>query len=150
MSGSRCRSDGRWPTRRCMCSMPGWSRCLWVWQGSSTSAGCRWGAAMCGRDDLTAERFVPDPFSRDARSAPVQDGGSGAVSPRWRDRVSGAARLSGEDTRPAHRIGRDRGDAGPARRCGSERGAGARRHARGSAAGGLCGAATGGTSPPRS
>ena len=108
--------------------------------------GVQVGRGYVGRDDLTAERFVPDPFSPHARGAPVQDGGSGAVSLGWRDRVSGPARLSGEDPRPAHRVGRDRGDAGQACRGGAERGAGARGHARGSAAGGLRGGAAGGLS----
>ena len=49
------------------------------------------------RPELTAERFVPDPFRGDAGGADVPDGGFGEVAGGREHRVSGAERLSGED-----------------------------------------------------
>ena len=64
------------------------------------------------RPELTAERFVQDPFSGDSAGAAVQDGRSGAVARGWDDRVPGSQRPTGEDPRFPDRAGRDRGAAG--------------------------------------
>ena len=56
----------------------------------------------------------------------VQDGRPGAVSGRWRDRVSGAQRRPGEDPRLPDRAGRDRGGAGRCPGRAGRGGAGAR------------------------
>ena len=63
------------------------------------------------RPDLTAERFVPDPFATAGR-APVQDRRPGALAGGRHHRVSGPQRLPGQDPRLSHRAGRDRGAAG--------------------------------------
>ena len=64
-----------------------------------------------GRPALTAERFVPDPFSG-ARARACTAPGDRV---RWRAEgttgVPGAHRLPGEDPRLPHRAGRDRGGA---------------------------------------
>ena len=42
------------------------------------------------RPELTAERFVRDPFATAAEATDVQDGGSGPLVGGWEHRVSGA------------------------------------------------------------
>ena len=51
------------------------------------------------RDELTAEKFVPDPFSTEAGSAAVSHGRSGAVPAGRSGGVPGAPRSPGEDSR---------------------------------------------------
>ena len=88
-----------------------------------------------GRPDLTAERFVPDPFGPPGRP-PVPDRRPLPPSARGRDRIPGPARRPGEDPRLPHRAARDRdrpgGPAAGARGRG-RRAPGCARTARGSA-----------------
>ncbi len=92
------------------------------------------------RPALTAERFVPDPFSAEPGQRLYRTGDLGAAPAGWRDRVSGPARPSGQDPGLADRIGRDRSCAAPtAGRAGGGCG-GADGSARGQTAGRLCGA----------
>ncbi len=135
------RSGGRSPT-------PG-STC-WIASATTGAGGrhgralhrWRWsGARLSGnRPELTAEKFVPDPFAA-AGGADVSHGGSGALPGQWRPRVSGPARRSGEDPGLPDRAGRDRGGAGRTPRRAPGRGARAGRHAGRQAPGGLRGAA---------
>ena len=67
------------------------------------------------RPDLTAERFVPDPFGGGARRAPLPDGRPRALPARRAHRVPRARRPAGEGARLPHRAGRDRGGAQAAR-----------------------------------
>ena len=59
------------------------------------------------RPDLTAERFVPNPFGDSAGARSVQNRRQGPVSCGWRHRVSGPAGSAGEDSRTPHRTRRD-------------------------------------------
>ena len=64
------------------------------------------------RPELTAERFVPDPYIEDTgkearRSADVPDGRSGAVERRMGRSSSWGGTISGEDARVPDRAGRD-------------------------------------------
>ena len=68
--------------------------------------------------DLTAERFLPDPFSDVARGTALPDGRPLPMAGRRCDRVPGTARPSGEDSRLPHRAGRGGIRAAePSRRC---------------------------------
>ena len=60
------------------------------------------------RPELTAERFVPNPFSADARRAPLPIGRSGAPPAERRHRVPRPHRPSGQDPRVPDRARRDR------------------------------------------
>ena len=69
------------------------------------------------RPELTAERFVPDPFSAESGGARLyRTGDLGAVAGGRAARVPGPGRPSGEDPRLPHRAGRDRSAAGRASR----------------------------------
>ncbi len=106
------------------------SRCRWACPGSCTSAAPAWRAATCGRPDLTAERFVPDPVPAATGRAPLPHRRPGALAAGRPARVPGPGRPPGQGARLPHRAGRDRGRAAaPSRRRGG-RGAGARRAAR--------------------
>ncbi|UUS13971.1 amino acid adenylation domain-containing protein [Stenotrophomonas sp. CD2] len=88
-----------------------------------------------GRDDLTAERFLADPFlPGSASTAPATwgVGGATAQSNTW------AAATTGEAARPAHRAGRDRGGTARAAGHGARGSAAAPGHAGRCPAGGLC------------
>ena len=61
--------------------------------------------------ELTAEKFVPDPFSDEAGARLYQTGDLVRYRRRWLHRVSRAHRRSGEDPWLPHRAGRDRGGA---------------------------------------
>ena len=63
------------------------------------------------RPELTAERFLADPFTEDPDGADVPDGRPGPVAGGRQHRVSGPQRLPGQDPRLPHRAGRDRGAA---------------------------------------
>ena len=128
----RCRSAGRSPTPRIhlldreLRPVPVGRR-----RASCTSAACRSARGYHGRPELTAERFVPDPFGEPER------GSTGpatwrAIAAGRRDRVPGPPRPPGEDPRLPHRAGGDRG--------------GARRASRGAATVVVAGAAEGGGS----
>ena len=52
-------------------STPRLSRCRWACRASSTSAAPAWRAATSSRPELTAERFVPDPFGAEPGGADV-------------------------------------------------------------------------------
>ena len=67
------------------------------------------GRGYLARPALTAERFVPDPFSARAGSAAVPDGRPGAVARGREPGVPGPPGRAGEDPRLPHRAGRDRG-----------------------------------------
>ena len=73
------------------------------------------------RPELTADKFVRDPFAgsepahdpdggKDA-PAPLPNRRSGALPARWKHRVPGAHRPASQDSRFSHRAGRDRGRA---------------------------------------
>ncbi len=107
-----------------------------------------------GRPELTAERFVPDPFSA-GRSADVPHGRPGPSASRRRARLPGPPRSPGQDPWLPHRAGRGRGGVGSPARGRVGRGSGPRgcragrlRHRRrvvgpGSAPGAPAGAARG-------
>ena len=57
------------------------------------------------RPDLTAERYLPNPFSAEARRTPVPHRRSGPLSARRSDRISGPRRSAGQSTRLPHRVG---------------------------------------------
>ena len=113
-----CRSAGRSPnTPLLRAGRGGGSRCRWGCRASCASAARGLARGYLNRPELTAERFVPDPFAA---------GGSGCTAPAtWcagcadgDAGVPGPAGRPGEDPRLPHRAGRDRGGAAaPARRC---------------------------------
>ena len=61
------------------------------------------------RPELTAEKFIPNPFQENSSS--LQDRRSGALSAGRQYRISGTHRQSGQAAGLSHRTGRDRGGA---------------------------------------
>ena len=100
-----------------------------AWRGSSTSAGCGLARGYLNRPELTAERFVPDPFASQA-----ERGCTGpATVARWLPTArssSSAGSTPGEDPRLPHRAGRDRGRPARAPRRAARRWSWPRGHAR--------------------
>ena len=86
----------------------------WVWPERSGSAGPASPWAITSARELTAEKFIDDPFrgSRGARIVPQRR--PGALARRRPAGASGAARRAGQDPRLSDRTGRDRGGAGAA------------------------------------
>ena len=91
-------------------------RCRSACRASCTSAAWAWRAATWAAPELTAERFVPDPFGDDARRAAVPHRRPRALPARRRAGVPRPRRRPGEGARLPHRAGRDRGRAGAAPR----------------------------------
>ena len=90
------------------------------------------------RPELTAERFLPDPFAAEDGARMYRSGDLCRWRRGRRNRVSGAERLPGKDPRLPHRVGRDRSPAGRAGQRPRGRGDGARGHSGGQTAGGVC------------
>ena len=67
-----------------------------------------------GHPELTAERFVPDPFGPEAGARLYRTGDRVRSAHRRASRVPGAGRPPGEDPRLPHRAGRDRVGPRPA------------------------------------
>ena len=97
------------------CSIRGCVRCPSASRASCTWRARSWPAATATRPDLTAERFVADPFGAAGR-ADVPHRRPGAVEPRRRAGVPRPHRLPGQAARLADRARRDRGGAAGARR----------------------------------
>ena len=83
-------------------------------------------AGYLGRPDLTAEKFLPNPWASGAHDARLyRTGDLARIDADGRGAVPGPRRRPGQDPRLSRRAGRDRGRAGAAAR---------RRHGRGPAA----------------
>ena len=93
-----------------------------------------------GRPELTAERFVPDPFAAEPGAPPLPHGRPRALAAGRRPRVPGADRPPGEGARLPHRAGGDRGGARRATRGAGGGGAWRGRRRPAAAPGGLRGA----------
>ena len=78
-------------------------------RASCSSAATAWPAATSRRPDLTAERFVPDPFATAPGARLYRTGDLARWLRRRRARVPRPRRLPGEGARLPHRAGRDRG-----------------------------------------
>ena len=130
----------------------GWCPCPRACRESCYIGGDGLARGYCGRPELTAERFVPDPAGGAGRAA-VPDRRPGALFRRTASlEFLGPHRPPGQDPRLPHRAGRDRGGAGGAP--GGARGGGAsvrggrrRGGAGGAPAGGLRRAAAGAAAP---
>ena len=97
------------------------------------------------RPELTAEKFIPDPFSAEPGARLYKTGDLRPLSARREHRVPWPCRSPGEDPRVSHRAGGNRGRAWPTPGRAGGRRPGSGRRAGGEAAGGLCGRGAGAT-----
>ena len=99
------------------------SRCRSACPGELCVGGAGLARGYLGRPELTAERFVPDPFGEAARSArSTAPATSRATVPDGELEYLGRHRPAGQGPRLPHRAGRDRGGAaGRTARCVRER-----------------------------
>ena len=104
-----CRSAAQWPTRGCTCSTLTSSRCRSACRVSFTSAACRWVVGYLGRPELTAERFIADPFSQDPGARLYKTGDLGRWLSDGDPRVPRPPRQPGQGPWPPDRAGGDRG-----------------------------------------
>ena len=122
------------PTCRCTCSTASgdWRRS--AFPGEMYVGGHGVARGYLNRPELTAERFIPDPFNPDPQGAVVQDRRPGAVPFGRKHSVPGTYRSSGKDSWIPYRAGRDRDHAGQPSRSSPERGDSARRRRRATSA----------------
>ena len=92
--------------------------------------GVQVGRGYMGRDDLTVDRFLADPFSTTPGARLYKTGDRGRHLPDGAIEYLGPRRFSGENPRPACRAGRDRGSTRPSSPCRPNRRDGARRCSR--------------------
>ena len=138
-SAGRIANTARLRARRAACS-----RCPSACRASCTSAATGLARGYLGRPELTAERFVPDPFGGDAGRAPVPHRRPGALARRTAT-LEFLGRIDHQVKVRGFRIELGEIEAALAGHPGGARGggAGARGRARRQAPGGLRGAAPG-------
>ena len=90
------------------------------------------------RPELTADRFIPNPFTYSTRRPPLQVRRPGSLSAQRRYRVLRPSRPPGQDPRLPRRTGRNRSRPGHSSRCPTRRRHSPARPSRRQAPGGLC------------
>ena len=111
------RSERRWPTIASTCWTSGSSRCVPAPPVSCYIGGDALARGYRGRAALTAERFMPDPWSASPGARMYRTGDLVASLARGRHSLPPAQGRSGQGSRPSHRAGRDRtGGAAACRR----------------------------------
>ncbi len=110
-------------------------------QGELYIGGVQVARGYLNRPELTAERFLRDPFQARSGRPDVQDRRSRSLAARRQYRIPGTQRLPGEDPRLPRRARRDRGAARSVRGCARGRGHRARRRGWRPASGCLSGSA---------
>ncbi len=101
-------SDARSTTRARTSSTPRCDRSPSAWRASCTWAGTVWRGGIRASPELTAERFVPDPFGPEPGARLYRTGDRVRCLADGASRVPGADRPPGEDPRLPHRAGRGR------------------------------------------